>query len=58
MSQDKKISFMIDQEAASKLQAIADEKKVSQSELIRKALENYFITIEKQNEWLKLVPIK
>lgn len=58
MSQDKKISFMINQEAASKLQAISDEKKVTQSELIRMALENYFITIEKQNEWLKLALIK
>ena len=49
---------MIDQEAASKLQAISDEKKVSQSELIRTAIENYFITIEKQNEWMRLVQIK
>lgn len=58
MSQDKKISAMISQDAASNLQAAADEMNVSQSELIRQALEYYLQTLENRKAWLKLVPIK
>ena len=58
MSQEKKISAMIAQETAEKLQATANELNKSQSELIRLALEHYLKSLENQKAWLTLALTK
>lgn len=58
MSLDKKISAIIAQETAEKLQATADELNKSQSEVIRLALDYYLKNLENQKAWLTLALTK
>lgn len=53
-----KLTFFCPDELANEIKKEADLKKISQSLLIRIAVENYLITIEKYKEWLKLAQIK
>ena len=53
-----KITFFCPDELADKIKNEADLKKISQSLLIRVAVENYLNAIEKQKEWLKLALTK